>query len=199
MSKIYYRYGTMNSAKTMNLLTAVHSYEETNRKCLLLKPALDTRDKNVIKSRAGLVKKCITFEKEQNLISLVLNHLALIKYNNKNLDAIFIDEVQFCTEDQILQLVKISMNFDIPILCYGLKSDYTGNLFPAISKLMVYADRIEEIKTVCAFCDKKAIMNLRVVNGDPVYEGDNIKIENINNVNDRYVQTCKKHYFNPKI
>lgn len=197
MSKIYYRYGTMNSAKTMNLLTAVHSYEETNRKCLLLKPALDTRDKNVIKSRAGLEKECITFTKDDDLSKIIL--ICGLVSLGETVDAIFIDEVQFCTEKQIMQLVEIAMELDIPVLCYGLKSDYTGKLFPAIQKLMVYADRIEEIKTVCAFCEKKAMMNLRLINNEPVYKGDSIKIEDANDTKDRYVQVCKEHYFDPKI
>lgn len=194
MAKLYYRHGTMNSAKTMNLLTAVHSYEETNRKCLLLKPAIDTRDKNVIRSRAGLEKECITFNKDEDLSKIIIANCS-----NEVVDAIFIDEVQFCTKKQIMQLVGITMGLDIPILCYGLKSDYTGSLFPAIETLMVYADRIEEIKTVCAFCETKAMMNLRLINDKPVYEGDSIKVEDTNDTKDRYIQVCKKHYFYPVI
>lgn len=196
MAKIYFRYGTMNSAKTMNLLTAVHSYEETGRKCLLLKPDIDTRDKNVIRSRAGIEKECTSFALDQDMAITIM---AALHENNGDIDAIFVDEVQFCTKQQIRDLVDVALHADIPILCYGLRSDYTGKLFPAIETLMVYADSIEEIKTVCRFCDKKAMMNLRLVDGLPVYEGDSVKIEDIKDKSDVYLQVCKEHYFSPII
>lgn len=192
MNKIYFRYGTMFSGKSSMLITVAGTYEHNNQKVLLLKPSKDTRDVEIIKSRACKdTLECITFNDKDNLLEVVQY---AIKLKNYIPDIIFIDEVQFCSDHHIDSLLEISKI--CPIICYGLKSSYTGELFPAIKKLLVMAEDIAEIKNICSMCKSKATYNLLLRNGKPVYSGEAINIEG-ENINEEYKAVCRKHYYSP--
>lgn len=194
MSKLYFKYGALNSSKTANLLMTAHNYRETGRKVLLLQSSKNTRDKvNKITSRIGIESECLVFHEEENLKELIE------QYINK-LDVVLIDEIQFATPTQIKQLVNLLDTYkDLVVITYGLKSTYTAELFPSIATLLVYADHIEEVKQVCAYCSKKAHMNLKIRNNKPVYEGEIISIGDVKDCEEYYVPVCREHYLHPII
>lgn len=192
MNKIYFRHGTMFSGKSLNLISAVKTYQHNNKLVVILKPATDTRDKEVVKSRMSSEElDCITFSTTDDLLEVIANEY---KMHTFKIDVIFIDEVQFCTVEQIEQLHKLSKY--APIMCYGLKTSYTGELFPSIAKLMTLAEDVSEIKTICSMCKKKATHNLLLRNGEPVYSGNAINVEG-ENTNDEYKAVCRQHFYNP--
>lgn len=192
MKKIYYRYGTMFSGKSLNLISAYHTYKHNNKNVLVIKPSIDTRDIDIIKSRmSSLTVDCITFSKEDRLQDVITEEICKTEIMP---DVLFIDEVQFCTPEQIDELHTISEMF--PIMCYGLKTSYTGEMFPAIVKLMAIAEDLSEIKTTCSMCSKKATHNLLTRNNCPIYEGAYVNIED-NNSNDKYYAVCREHFYDP--
>lgn len=191
MSKLYYRYGTMNSAKSMNLLAVAHNYESQDKKVLLLKPCLDERSNaSYIESRTGLKHECLDIKQEDNIYNLIKIQKSI------GLSCILTDESQFFTKEQIIQLRKAVNDFKIPIICYGLKTTYTNDLFEGSKELLIQADKIEEIKTICTFCNSKAIMNLRLCNGKPIYNGDLIIMGDVEECEDYYIPVCSKCYNN---
>lgn len=171
MAKLYFRYGTVGSAKTLNLLAVAHNYRQQGKKVLLVKPALDTRfGKNVIKTRAGLEVNADVLAPENGPITRMP---AL-----SGIDCVLVDEAQFLHPAAIDQLRHITYTAvaptalsGIPVICYGLRTDFRQQLFPASSRLFELADSIEEIKTTCAFCTKKAVFNLKLRDGQPTLEG----------------------------
>lgn len=189
MAKLYYRYGTMKSGKSIDVIRAYDSYEKSNRKAIVMKPEIDTRDIGVVRTRKGYEIDAITIPTD---ISILDFDLLLIEVT-RNCSAIIIDEAQFLTRHQVYVLSDIVDSENIPVLCYGLKTDFRGNLFEGSKALLEIADNIEEIKTVCQFCSKKAVMNLRVKQvGDkqiPVFTGETIEIGD-----EEYIQTCRKCY-----
>ena len=162
-NKLYFYYGVMNSSKTANLLMVCHNYESQGKNVLLIKPKLDNRyGENIIKSRIGLEKKA----------TLVINEKCKITnepYNWSFYNVCLVDEANFLTIEQINDLRELTMWF--PVICYGLKTDYRSQLFPASKRLLEIADQIEEIKTICNYCDKKAIINMKYVDGKVLKEG----------------------------
>lgn len=192
---LYYKYGTVGSSKSANLLMAEFDYTSKGRNVLLLKPSIDTRDLGAVVSRVGIQKDCISFSSEDSLIKIYENEM--MKREIEHFDAIIIDEVQFSTVQQINELIALS--FDNTVMCYGLKADYTGSLFPSIARLLVFANNIQEIKSMCQFCNKKSILSLRVLNGQTVYEGDVINIGDTKECEDYYIPVCVDHFFNPPI
>lgn len=192
MNKIYYIYGTMYSGKSLNLISTYHTYKHNNKKVLALKPSKDTRDLGVIKSRmSGETVECVLYNEEESLYSVIVH---TIEKSGLCPDIIMIDEIQFSTLSQIGELHKISKI--APIMCYGLKTTYTGELFPAISKLLAIAEDVREVKTTCRFCTKKATHNLLIRDGEPIYEGAYENIEG-QNPNDEYVAVCREHFYSP--
>ncbi|BDR74241.1 thymidine kinase (plasmid) [Clostridium tetani] len=197
MANLYFYHGVMGSSKSTELLTKVHKYEEQGKKVLLLKPSIDTRsEKGFIESRTGLKHSCIDVIKECNLFNLI-NY----KGTYNAYDCIFVDEANFLTKEQVKQLRKIVDRFlGIDIKCYGLKNTYIdGELFEGSQALLYYADVIEEIDCTCQFCKKDAKMNLRVVNGSPIYNGDTIQIGDTEQSIEYYVPTCYYHYYKPQL
>lgn len=168
MAKLYFRHGTVGSAKTLNLLAVAHNYRQQGKEVLLLKPELDDRfGKTQIKSRAGLEMPAdILIRPETNLLTL----------DFEGIDCILADEVQFMSEEIIEQLREISVSKKIPVICYGLRTDFQSHLFPGSKRLMELADSIEEVKATCHFCNKKSIMNIRHVNGVAVSEGPQVQV-----------------------
>lgn len=183
MAKLYFRYGAMGSGKTIDLLKVAYNYEERGQRVLLLSPSKDDRyGKGKITTRIGLQRECVSITEDVNIFSYVKN-----MYNKPS--AILVDEAQFFTEAQIYQLSDIVDYFEISVICYGLRADFRLNFFPGSKTLMAIADSVEEIKTICE-CGKKAIINMRFVDGVAVVEGEQVVIGG----NDTYKSVCRKCY-----
>lgn len=180
MSKLYFRYGTMSSSKTANLLMVAHNYRQQGKKVLLIKPIIDERFGTKIKSRCGL--ECETdylLEKDDSTLREITGKTL------EKLDAILVDECQFLTKEQVNTLRDLTEY--VPVLCYGLRTDYKTNLFEGSKRLMEISDTIEEVKTTCYFCNRKAIINLKHVNGIIIKAGsDNIEL----GTEDKYLCSC---------
>jgi len=177
MAKLYFRYGAMGSSKTANAVMVRYNYQERGQKALMLKPRLDTRDgERIVGSRCGLFAPCSYVEE--------LDQLPLSDY-----DCLIVDEAQFLKKEQVRRLVEIVDEMHIPVICYGLRSDFQGNLFEGSQWLLAWADTIEEIKTVC-WCGKKATCNARVLNGQVTKTGEQIQLGG----NESYVALCRKHW-----
>ena len=182
MAKLYFKYGAMGSSKTAQALITKFNYEERNMKVLLLKPAIDDRDgANTVKSRIGLEKEAVAVREEENLYE---------KYEKEYPDCnvIIVDECQFLTPAQVDQLSDIVIDKQIPVLCFGLATDFTTHLFPGSKRLFEIAESISEIKSICT-CGAKATVNARLDdNGKVVTEGSQVCIGG----NNRYVAMCRK-------
>lgn len=207
MAKFYFKYGVMNSSKTANLLMVAYNYESQGRHILCLKSSLDNRwntdntlKEGVIESRAlPNSHKCELIDSHENLYNRVkqYNNENISKYSSE-LSAILIDEAQFLVPEQVRQLAIVVEKLKIDVLCFGLKNTYIdGELFKGTAALLYYADNIQEIKTICKYCNRKATMNLRIVDGKAVYSGDDIIIGDVNGSGDTYAQVCFHHYLNP--
>ncbi len=182
MAKLYFRYGTVGGAKTLNLLAVAHNYRQQGKEILLLKPELDDRfGKDKIKSRAGL---------EMQADILVKEDTDLLALDYEGVDCILVDEVQFMVPRIIEQLREISYDKKIPVICYGLRTDFRSNLFEGSKRLMELADSIEEVKATCYYCNRKSIMNLRVIDGQPVLEGPVVYL----GADEAYYPTCYSCY-----
>ncbi len=179
MSKLYFKYGAMGSSKTANALITKFNYEERGMKVWLIKPSIDTRDgADVVRSRIGLEAKATVITPTADLFTLFEEH--------RNCHAIIADECQFLTAAQVDQLRRIVDEYRLPVLCFGLRTDFLTHLFPGSARLFEVADSITEIKTICS-CGQKAIVNARIDgNGHVVTEGGQILIGG----NDSYVAMC---------
>jgi len=187
MAKLYFHYGAMNAGKSTILLQAAHNYTERGMDVLLLKPEIDNRDSDSgeIVSRIGIKKQAVLFSNDENLEQYIGDHAL-----QNELRCVFIDEAQFLTRDQVWQVAVIADRLSIPVICYGLRTDFQGNLFEGSSALLALADNVREIKTLC-WCGRKATMNLRTnAAGLPVTEGDQVEIGG----NDRYISLCRQHW-----
>lgn len=193
MAQLYYRYGQMNSSKSMQLLSVAHNYIESGKTVLLITSSIDDRyGIGKITSRVGIQKDAVIINKDSDLVQILLNE---IHKHDKPIDCILVDEAQFLTREQVISLALIVDNVDIPVICYGLKNDFRNRFFEGSEALTLFADKIEEIKTVCVYCNKKATMILKFHNGKPIYNGEQVEIGG----NDLYKSVCRKHYFSPKI
>ena len=177
MAKLYFRYGAMGSSKTANAIMVQYNYHERGQNALMIKPCLDNRDgERIVGSRSGLSAPCIYMEE--------IDDVDLSAYN-----CIIVDEAQFLKKEQVEKLVDIVDRMNIPVICYGLRADFRGNLFEGSTWLMAWADTIEEIKTVC-WCGRKATCNARVVDGKVAREGAQIVLGG----NESYVALCRRHW-----
>ena len=186
MAKLQFFYSTMNAGKSTSLLQSNHNYLESNLKTLLFLPKeiSDKADSNIV-SRIGLKAKAISIDNEFKFYEYVKN----IEY--KNINCIFVDEAQFLTKEQVRSLSKISDKLDIPVMCYGIRTDFQGELFHGSSELLAIADNLNELKTICSECDKKATMVVRLdENGDVILEGEKILVGG----NEIYKTVCRKHF-----
>ena len=186
MAKLYFSYSAMNAGKSTLLLQASHNYGERGMQTILFTAKLDNRSLvGNITSRIGLSEKALTFDNKDNLFKLVE------KGNQKDkISCVFIDEAQFLTFNQVWELSEIVEKLNIPVMCYGLRTDFQGNLFEGSSSLLAIADELKEIKTIC-HCGKKAIMVVRLDSGGKVIkEGAQIEIGG----NEKYVSLCRKHW-----
>ena len=182
VAKLYFRYGTMDSAKSMNLLAVAHNYRKQGKRVLLVKPRLDTRfGAAKISSRCGL---------EATADLMVDEETQLDPRDFEGLDCILVDEAQFLAPVVIEDLRRITVDPGVPVICYGLRTDFRTKLFPGAQRLMELADRIEEVKVTCQYCAKKAICNLRFVNGTPTVRGPQIQL----GADETYAPVCWGHY-----
>ena len=188
MAKLYFKFGAMGCSKTAQALITKFNYEERNMKVLLLKPAVDNRDgANTVKSRIGLKEEAVTVKADENIYEKYLE-----KYSDCNV--IIVDECQFLTPEQVDQLADIVIEKDVPVLCFGLSTDFTTHLFPGSKRLFEIAQSISEIKSVCT-CGSKATVNARIdANGRIVTEGSQVLIGG----NDSYVAMCRKCWLKRK-
>lgn len=191
MAQLFFIYGTMNSGKSIQLLSTAHSYREQGKSVLLLTPATDTRDGvGTINSRIGLSEEATIINSDTNLWEL-----EGVNFFFNGYDAILVDEAQFLTKDQITQLSEIVDQLNIPVMAYGLKNDFSNHLFPGSEQLVLLADKMIEMKTTCKWCNRKATMNLRVVDNKPAYEGEQVEVGG----NEDYLSVCRYHYNTPNI
>ena len=181
MAQLYFKYGAMGSSKTANALMTRFNYEERGQKTLLVKPRLDTRDgDHMVVSRIGLTYPCIYFDEMQQLSVMELQQNACV----------IVDEAQFLTREEVMYLVGLVDDLGIPVICYGLRADFKGDLFPGSEALLVMADKIEEVKTIC-WCGKKATFNARFdAAGKVLKEGEQVVL----GANDQYIGLCRKHW-----
>lgn len=207
MSKLYFRYGAMNSGKTTLLLQVAHNYKERGMEVLIIKPSVDTKGQEKIISRLGIEREVDALLKPEDGVMAGLQYITdqgknetlegeLSKFMNTReriLDTrcILVDEAQFLTPNQVDELYWITKKFDIPVICYGLRCDFMMTGFPGATRLLEIADDIEELKTICS-CGSKATQNLRKVNGTPVFEGEQVCIDNQDNI--EYEGICGKCY-----
>ena len=192
MAKLYFRYGAMNSAKSANLLMVAHNYQSQNKPVLLMKPAKDTRW-SAITSRAIVEKgEAQTFSDEDNLFDMIETALS-----ENIIYAVLLDEAQFVTPEQALQLAEVVDQLNIPVLCYGLKNRAAkGSLFGGSAALLYWADSIEEIKNTCHFCNKKATQNLMLIDNKPEYYPEEVVMADIKG-DLRIIPVCRVHYLDP--
>lgn len=184
MAKLYFKYGVMNSGKSLSLITTAYNYAQQGKNVLIYTSDLDTRSgfKKIV-SRTG-------FNIEAEYLNDSREEI-LEKAKKEKVHAILVDESQFLSREQVITLAGVVDEGDIPVLCWGLKNDFQNNLFEGSQALLEFADKLEELKTVCTLCDKKAIMNLRTINGKAVYRGEQILIGD-----NEYIPVCRKCYFN---
>lgn len=190
MAKLYFRYGTVSSAKTLNLLAVAHNYRQQGKKILLVQPELDTRfGRGVIKTKAGL-------EQPADILAPVTGELHLPSLDD--VVCLLVDEAQFLSPQAIDQLHCVAHactyppynRTGVPVICYGLRTDFRRELFPASKRLMELADSIEEIKTVCHFCLRKATFNLKIRAGVPVLDGPIVEL----GCEEKYLPVCGSCY-----
>ncbi|MGL4848246.1 MAG: thymidine kinase [Clostridium sp.] len=189
MSKLYFRYGAMNSGKSTHLMQVAYNYEERGMRVVLIKPFTDTKGGHELVSRLGVTRKVdYIIEENDNIVEIIGED---IKENTK-LNCILVDEVQFLKAYQIDQLFEIAVKHNVPIICYGLRTDFKMNGFEGSERLLLIAHSIEEMKTICK-CGNKAVVNARMINGKFVFEGAQVAIDDNDHV--QYESLCGECYF----
>ena len=181
MAQLYFKYGAMGASKTANALMTRFNYEERGQQTLMVKPRLDTRDgDHLVASRIGLSYPCVYFDELKQMSIMELQQNACI----------IVDEAQFLTREDVMHLVYLVDDLEIPVICYGLRADFKGELFPGSEALLVLADKLEEIKTIC-WCGRKATFNARFDStGNVLKEGEQVVL----GANDQYIGLCRKHW-----
>lgn len=193
IGKLYFRYGTMGSAKTALLLTTAYNFEERGMPYMCFKPSIDTRDKkNVIRSRIGIERECNWIYRDTNMYLYVKE---LIERNEPHPEWILVDEAQFLTTAQVDQLAQLVDDFSVNVICFGLRTDFRTKLFEGSKRLFEIADTIDEVKSTCS-CGRKTIVNARINGqGEIITEGEVVEIGG----NDRYMSVCRKCWHNKRI
>lgn len=184
MAKLYYFYGAMNSGKTTRVIQCAHNYEEQGMNVVLMKPKIDDKGDDYIVSRVGVKRKV------DYLINSNDNLYDLIDKYYKDVNLILIDEAEFMSVDQVNQLMDVVINLNIPIMCYGIRTNFLTHGFPGGTRLLEIAHHLEEIKNICK-CGSKAMMNIRRVDGNIVTEGESVAIEKGNTT---YEAVCPRCY-----
>jgi len=187
MAQLYFYYSAMNAGKSTSLLQSSHNYTEQGMQVLLFTAAVDERvEKGVIASRIGLRNAACVFEPDSDLFAQISEHIA-----EQKLHCVFVDEAQFLSRAQVDQLAKVVDLLNVPVLCYGIRSDFQGELFPGSQRLLTVADKLTELKAVC-YCGRKATMIVRRDSeGNAVSAGEQVVIGG----NDSYESMCRNHFF----
>ena len=189
MAQLYFKYGTMNSGKSIEILKVAHNYEEQGKPVVIMTSALDNRDEiGVVSSRIGMREQAVPIDAALNVFDYVA------KLPEKPY-CILIDEAQFLSKKNIYDFARVVDELNVPVMAFGLKNDFQNELFEGSKYLLLLADKIEEIKTICWFCSKKATMVLRTKDNKPVYEGSQIQIGG----NESYLPVGRKHWFKPEL
>ncbi|GAB5407034.1 MAG: thymidine kinase [Aureliella sp.] len=186
MAKLYFYYSAMNAGKSTTLLQSSYNYQERGMRTAILQPELDSRfGTGTVASRIGIKASATTFNTADNLLAMV-RKLA----DSQPLHCVLVDEAQFLTRPQVRQLSDVCDELNVPVMAYGLRTDFQGNLFEGSRELLAWADSLCEIKTIC-HCGRKATMVLRIdANGVPIKDGQQVQIGG----NDRYTSVCRKHF-----
>jgi thymidine kinase len=183
VAKLYFRYGAMRSAKTLNLLAVAHNYRDQGKKIIIIKPMVDNRaGSEKVASRAGLSVDADIVVEDRTVFNMS---------DFDSIDCVLVDESQFLSQMVVDQLREISSVKKVPVICYGLRTDFKGKLFAGSARLFELADSIEEVKVTCQFCNKKAIMNMRLLDGNPTLSGEQIQIGG----DESYIPTCYECYY----
>ena len=190
MAKFKFIYGPMNGGKTLKLLSTAYNLEENGVQIMVLKPSLDTRDgEGIIKTRAGLKRKCIMIDKDINLYKAIKAYKNVLDSQLETLRWVIIDECQFLTKEQVEQLSDVVDFLNVSVMCFGLRTDFQSHLFEGSKRLFELADDIEEIKSSCTCGERKASINARFdENGEIIIEGGQVEIGG----NDKYKAICRK-------
>jgi thymidine kinase len=186
MAKLYFYYSSMNAGKSTALLQSSYNYKERGMSTLVLAPELDDRyGAGKVTSRIGLESDAVTFRPDDDLQAVIRG-----KLEDAPLHCILIDEAQFLTKDQVFQLGEVTDRLNVPVLAYGLRTDFQGEPFEGSKYLLAWSDNLKELKAIC-HCGSKATMVVRMdENGNPIREGSQIEIGG----NDRYVSMCRRHF-----
>jgi thymidine kinase len=178
MAKLYFRYGAMNSGKSTALLQAAFNYEERGHQVLLAKPAIDSKGDNAILSRLGVTRDVdFTIAPDEDLYAAFTAQRALVlSETGRDVSCLLIDEAQFLSENQVDDLLRIAIQQDVPVLAYGIRTDFQTVAFPGSRRLLEVAHSLEELKTICR-CGRKAVFNARKINGAFVFDGDQVAID----------------------
>lgn len=185
MAQLYYRYSTMNAGKSIELIKVAYNYEERGKNVMTLVPSVDDRyGRGVITSRIGVQREALIVNNTSNILELFIE-----ENEKKKIDCVLVDECQFLKKHHVLELVEIVDSFDVPVLAYGLKNDFRNEMFEGSYYMLIYADKIEEIKTIC-WCGRKVTMVAKVARGKIVKQGEQVMIGG----NDMYISLCRKHY-----
>lgn len=189
MSKLYFRYGAMNSGKSTNLMQVAYNYEERGMKVKIFKPQVDTKGGNRLVSRLGVVREAdFSVRTHDDLYEVTEKWIQ----NEGKIHCVLVDEVQFLKAEQIDQLLKVAIVLKVPVICYGLRTDFLMNGFEGSARLLLLAHSIEELKTICT-CGKKVLLNGRKLNGEFIFEGAQVAIDLEGDV--EYQSLCADCYF----
>lgn len=206
MAKLYFRYGAMNSGKSTSLLQAAYNYEERGQHVLLAKPAIDTKDADRISSRLGM-SRAVDFlvPPGADLRELFAAHRSKLKHEAiealvptqhglaVDVACLLVDEAQFLTREQVDDLLRIVVLDDVPVLAYGIRTDFRTDAFPGSRRLLELAHSLEELKTICR-CGRKALFNARLVGGQFVFDGDQVAIDELSTARVTYESMCAECY-----
>lgn len=197
MAKLYFRYGAMNSGKSTALLQVAHNYEERGQQVLIAKPAVDTKGDSTIVSRLGVDRRVdflVTPGDDLRKLAHERVNDSLIIPGIKNLSCLLIDEAQFLSRDQVDQAFELAVLDNVPVLCYGIRTDFLTNGFPGSLRLMEMAHSLEELKTICR-CGRKAMFNGRKLDGEFIFVGDQVAIDGVEVT---YESLCGVCYLNER-
>jgi len=187
LAQLYFKYGTMNSGKSFEIIKVAHNYEEQGKPVLIFTPVIDTRNgTDKVGTRAGFTRPAIPVYEDTNLYDAVKAQLD----ESGRYYCVLVDEAQWLNKRHIIELTRIVDELDVPVMAFGLKNDFQNQLFEGSYNLLVYADKIEEIKTICWYCDRKATMVIRFKDGIPVNEGEQIQVGG----NEDYKPVCRRCY-----
>lgn len=186
MAKLYFRYSAMGAGKSLDLLKVAYNYEERGMRTVLYNSELDTRfGKDFVASRTGIRMEAVPFGAAFDFEAAVQQETAA----NGPCHCVLVDEAQFLSREQVAGLARLTVEQRIPVICYGLRTDFRGELFEGSKWLLAWADSIEELKTIC-WCGRKATMNARLVDGRVVHDGEQIQIGG----NESYIALCRRHF-----